>query len=115
YRTMPNVRMRLLWVVLAVFPPSAAGASCEELAALRLKNVAITSAQTVDGGCHVAATLKPTSDSEIKIAVWMPPGEWNGKFLANGNGGWSGSINPSTLGAGIRRGYATAMTDTGHE
>src|SRR5262249_54214875 len=33
----------------------------------------------------------------------------------NGNGGWSGSIRTATLAAGGRRGYATAMSDLGHE
>ncbi len=65
--------------------------------------------------CRVAVTLKPTSDSDIKMEVWMPIANWNGKLEGNGNGGWTGSINPATLAAGLRRNYATAMTDTGHE
>jgi feruloyl esterase len=33
--------------------------------------------------CRVAATLRPSSDSEIKIEVWLPsPEVWNGKFMA---------------------------------
>jgi feruloyl esterase len=90
---------------------------------LALKNVRIDSAHPIaEGGppnlpayCRVEATLRPTSDSDIKIEVWMPSAGWNGKFQANGNGGWSGSINPRTLAASLLRGYATAMTDTGHE
>lgn len=65
--------------------------------------------------CRVTATLRPTSDSEIGIEVWLPASGWNGKLLANGNGGWSGSIRAAALGTGLRRGYATAMTDTGHQ
>jgi feruloyl esterase len=43
--------------------------------------------------CRVAATMRPTSDSEIKIEVWLPTAErWNGKFLAVGNGGQAGGI-----------------------
>ena len=45
----------------------------------------------------------------------MPVAGWNGNFEANGNGGWTGSITPNTLASDIRRGYASAMTDTGHE
>ena len=30
--------------------------------------------------CRAAATLKPSSDSDIKIEVWMPVAGWNGKF-----------------------------------
>src|SRR4051812_17855731 len=79
---------------LTVAPVVAAG-SCEALASLTLPNTTITAAQTVPAGgftqpgarggrggndgasslpafCRVAATLKPSSDSDIKIEVWLP-------------------------------------------
>src|SRR6187397_2267784 len=65
--------------------------------------------------CRVAATLKPSPDSDIKVEVWLPSSGWNGKFQATGNGGWNGNIDVNALAAGIRRGYATASTDTGHQ
>ncbi len=37
-----------------------------------------------------AATPSPTSDSDIKIELWLPLSGWNGKFQAQGNGGWAG-------------------------
>src|SRR5262249_60257968 len=40
--------------------------------------------------CRIAATLKPTGDSDIKIEVWLPASGWNGKFQAVGNGGGGG-------------------------
>jgi len=98
--------------------------TCESLTSLALPNTTITSAQTANsaGGsqvlpafCRVAATIRPTSDSDIKIEVWLPLEGWNGNLVANGNGGWSGSINPQTLAAGLTRGYASAMSDLGHE
>lgn len=64
--------------------------------------------------CRVAAIISPTADSEIKIEVWMPTSGWNGKFLAVGNGGWAGSISYGELADSVKRGYATASTDTGH-
>ena len=27
------------------------------------------------------------------MELWLPTGNWNGKFLAVGNGGWAGSIS----------------------
>ncbi|HVV44157.1 MAG TPA: hypothetical protein VHC72_03105, partial [Bryobacteraceae bacterium] len=39
--------------------------------------------------CRVAATLKPSSDSDIRMEVWMPE-NWNGKIEVVGNGGWAG-------------------------
>jgi feruloyl esterase len=124
----------------AVIPPFVDAAGCEDLASLKLSDTTITSVQSVAAGaftppvaarggggrggpqfsdlpafCRVAATLKPSADSDIKIEVWLPLTGWNGKFQAVGNGGWSGAINPGALAAPLRRGYAAAMTDTGHE
>jgi feruloyl esterase len=65
--------------------------------------------------CRVAATIKPSSDSNIKIEVWLPVSGWNGKFYAVGNGGWGGSIQYRGMIEGIEANYATASTDTGHE
>jgi feruloyl esterase len=66
------------------------------------------------GFCRVVATLAPSKDSDIKIEVWMRTTGWNGKFQAVGNGGWSGDINYGGLANALRRGYASASTDTGH-
>jgi feruloyl esterase len=65
--------------------------------------------------CRVAAEIKPTADSDIKIEVWLPASGWNGKFQATGNGGWSGAIGYPAMGQALARGYATTGTDTGHE
>ena len=64
--------------------------------------------------CRIAATLKPSSDSEIKIEVWMPLSGWNNKLLAVGNGAWAGSISYNAMAPGLAAGYATTSTDTGH-
>jgi tannase/feruloyl esterase len=64
--------------------------------------------------CRFAATLTPSSDSDIKIEVWLPESGWNGKFQAVGNGGWAGSISYGPLAAAVTAGYAAASTDTGH-
>jgi feruloyl esterase len=116
----------------------ASAQTCETLTTAKLTGGTITMAQTVAAGafappaapggrgggpsyadlpafCRVAATLKPTAESEIKIEVWMPEkAAWNGKFQAVGNGGWNGNIDNNALATGLRRGYATASTDTGH-
>jgi feruloyl esterase len=65
--------------------------------------------------CRVAATLTPSSDSDIKIEVWLPDaGNWNGKFQAVGNGGWAGTIAFPAMAAALASGYATTSTDAGH-
>src|SRR5262245_15210572 len=109
-------------------------ASCESLSSLALSNTSVTLAQMVPAGgfslagtgpavpqlsqlpafCRVAATLRPSSDSDIKIEVWLPAVAWNGKFQAVGNGGWAGPISYGAMASALQEGYATASTDTGH-
>ena len=127
-----KTRHALLFILLAVFavaavPAPAMAAPCESLSSLKLSNTTITAAESVAaaagarGGaavpahCRVRATIRPTSDSEIKIEVWMPATGWNGKFQGVGNGAWQGSIGTAALTTALQRGYATASTDTGHE
>ena len=118
--------------------------SCESLASLALPNATITAARRVDAGaflppvpaggrppwaaavrtygalpafCRVTATLTPSSDSDIKMEVWMPAADWNGKLQVVGNGAFTGSIrygSSRSLASGLGRGYATSATDTGH-
>jgi Tannase and feruloyl esterase len=112
----------------------AASTSCESLSSLRLPNATITGVQTVAAGaftpptaagggegfkslpafCRVAATLKPSTDSDIKVEVWLPASGWNGKFQAVGNGGWAGTISYPAMSRAVEHGYATSSTDTGH-
>ena len=96
-------------------------ATCESLSSLALPHATIT-AQSVAAGafsapggrgnaaatfknlpafCRVAATLKPSGDSEIMMELWLPASGWNGNLEANGNGGWNGNISPATLAAGL--------------
>jgi feruloyl esterase len=65
--------------------------------------------------CRVAVTLTPSSDSDIRIEVWLPESStWNGKFQAVGNGGWAGTIAYPAMATALAAGYATTSTDTGH-
>jgi tannase/feruloyl esterase len=67
--------------------------------------------------CRVQATLTPTADSSIRIEVWLPAAkDWNGRFLASGNGGFAGNFLGPYLSMrdSVARGYAAAGTDTGH-
>src|SRR5690606_841536 len=88
----------------------AAAADCGELAQLALPDGRVTAATLVAPGafeqpglpgnlppgvanaayrdlpafCRVEATLTPTSDSDIKVEVWLPASGWNGKFVGIG-------------------------------
>jgi len=132
----------LIGAALALPAVAAAANSCESLSSLSLPDTTITMATPVAPGaldlpaaggafapaaltpvalkdlpafCRVALTIKPTADSDIKVEVWMPASNWNGKFMAIGNGGWAGTISYAVMTTPLARGYATASTDTGHE
>lgn len=64
--------------------------------------------------CRVALTLTPSADSDIKVELWLPAANWNGKYLAVGNGAFTGNIRPTAMIEPLARGYATSSTDTGH-
>src|SRR5438132_5585369 len=102
-----------------------AALACERLTTLAVPHATVTSAQSIDAGalaqfntlpafCRVAATLKPSNDSDIKMELWLPAANWNGKFQEVGNGAFNGSIALPAMAAALRRGYAAASTDTGH-
>ena len=71
----------------------ARAASCESLTSLKLPSTTITQAKSESTYCRVAATLRPTSDSEIKMEIWMPVANWNGKYQAVGNGAFNGKFS----------------------
>ena len=65
--------------------------------------------QQLPAFCRVAATSRPSSDSEIRIEVWMPLAAWNGKFQGVGNGGYAGTITYTAGSGGLERGMAEAL------
>jgi hypothetical protein len=113
--------------------------SCERLAQVALPEAKIKLAQQVAAGsfipsnpvtqwiandsalykrlpafCRVAIEARPSTDSDIKIEVWLPVGDWNGRFQGRGNGGFAGEIDYHAMAVAVHEGYATAGTDTGH-
>jgi pimeloyl-ACP methyl ester carboxylesterase len=105
---------------------AAAATPCADLASLPLAETTITAAHEVPAGsftppgsgtqtnlpafCRVALTVAPA----IRIEVWMPSASWNERYRGEGGGGYAGVISYAGLTTGIRAGYATASTDTGH-
>jgi len=132
----------VLWVLGAlILSAPVFAANCESLALLKLPDTTITLAKTVAAGaftsptsggvgiagrpaftkfetlpsfCRVTATLTPSSDSDIKIEVWMPVSGWNGKLQSVGNGGFAGMISYPAIAVALTDGYATTSTDTVH-
>ena len=130
----------LATVLAAVLAQPARAATCDDLAKLALPDTTIDAVGVVPAGgfvppgagdrgrggaanqayaklpafCRVTATARPSSDSDIKIEVWLPASGWNGKFQGVGNGGWAGAISYPAMATAVAGGYATASTDTGH-
>ncbi len=121
----------LVIVIVPLAPFSGHAADCAALGRIKRSNTSITTAESVAAGaftppagrrieklpafCRIAGSIHPSGDSDIRFEVWLPVSGWNGKFLGVGNGGFAGSINYFALADNVKRGYATAATDTGHE
>src|SRR4026207_2007315 len=91
-------------------------ATCASLAARTLPNTTIATAQEVTNGsftppaannilqnlppfCRVTGVIAPTAESEIRFELWMPLGNWNGKFAGVGKGGGGGDTSSWALAA----------------
>ena len=100
-------------------PPDTAAAgnaadACKSLASASLPDVDIGEAVASNdpvAHCKVTGAI----GSKIKFSVWLPD-SWNGKFVMGGQGGFAGSVESQAIGMmdALRKGYATAGTDTGH-
>src|SRR6516225_2434654 len=111
----------------------ASAQSCESLSKLSLPQAKILSAETIPAGafklpvelppfladgagvfkslpafCRVVVQATPSADSDIRIEVWLPAENWNGKFQAHGDGGFAGYIDYAHLATSILGGYASA-------
>ncbi|KAK0610410.1 feruloyl esterase-like protein B [Bombardia bombarda] len=63
--------------------------------------------------CALIVNVSTSAISNYRFGVYLPT-EWNSRFLAVGNGGFSGGINWLDMAAGVRYGNAVVSTDTGH-
>jgi feruloyl esterase len=130
HRLLP-VLAALIMSSVALASTTSFAATCESLISAHVANTTITAAQSMPVGnyiaadgsnvgampafCRVAATVSTLPTEAVKIELWMPASGWNGKYEAQGSGGFGGSINYSALAAPVNAGFAAATTDTGHE
>jgi len=126
------VRVCCLVSVLSACATVLKAADCASLQSLKLENTTITLAEAVTSGtlaisdfrpsftglppfCRVTGVLRPTSDSAIHFEIWLPAQNWNGRLLGAGNGGFAGSIGYDELSAYLKRNFAVAGSDAGHQ
>ncbi|HWE52063.1 MAG TPA: tannase/feruloyl esterase family alpha/beta hydrolase [Bryobacteraceae bacterium] len=117
---LPLLRATGAIIFSLAFVSSGWAASCEDLLNLKLADTEIKIAQGVKrpdwpAYCRVVASVKNAPDSDIAVEIWMSDDGWKGVFHGNGSGGFGGSLNGGYSGmeVGLRRGYASATTDTG--
>jgi feruloyl esterase len=67
--------------------------------------------------CRVQGTARPTSDSEIKFEVWLPPtvALWTGRMKVNGTGGYAGATPYARLAQDVGDGFVSAGSNMGHD
>jgi hypothetical protein len=112
--------MKLLWLIpmsaaaLAAAQPSL---KCDGLAAKSFGDqVKISSATLVAAKpnlpehCDVRGVIWPEAGFAIKL-----PTVWNDRFQMVGNGGTAGTISLGPMDNALRKGFAAASTDTGHD
>jgi hypothetical protein len=108
-----------VWTVSSAWAGTSAVMTPEELLALQLPDVRITSAvhheasteQGVPSVGHVV--VEGVIGKAIRFELLLPD-DWNGRFAMGGGGGTVGSVQNSLRGS-VNSGYATAGTDTGHQ
>ena len=128
-----TVRVFLFLLVFSTLGPCTLfAADCASLKSLRLEDTTIALAEPVTSGtltasearpamaglpafCRVTGVIRPTTDSVIRFEVWLPAHDWNGRFVGAGNGGFAGSIWYDELANYLKRNYAVAGSDAGHQ
>src|SRR3989454_10814391 len=120
----------VLTLVLALASRTARAASdCASLTSVTPEASTITSAAivtppaTINGVavsvpfCRVQGVARPSSDSEIKFEVWLPPtaAAWTGRMKVNGTGGYAGATPYARLAQDIGDGFITAGSNMGHD
>ncbi len=107
--------------------PARADCTTAAVAALGVPGMTIASANDVPAAapnpeyCDVKGSLMTSGDGaepgSTNFEVMLPV-NWNGKFVFHGVGGLAGTLNssanPGDRPLFLARGYATAITDTGH-
>ncbi len=100
----------------------AADDACAALATAVVPGANITSAGAIaaTGDLPAHCRVQGTIPQAIRFELRLPLAGWNGKFYMAGCGGFCGSLDAdrpgvvNALNHGLRRGYASATSDSGH-
>ena len=112
--------MKALWLILlstAALPAIEPAMKCDALAAksfgdqVKINSGALVAAKAnLPEHCDVRGVIWPEAGFAIKL-----PTAWNDRFEMVGNGGTAGTISMGAVDNAVRKGFAAASTDTGHD
>ena len=112
----------LLLTAGLVSAADAAADKCAGLAAKAFKLEAVEDVVTIHSAALVAAQGNVPAHCDVRGVIWPEakfaiklPVAWNDRFQMVGNGGTAGNISFGPMDAALRKGFATASTDTGHD
>src|SRR5260370_37312814 len=114
---MKNTR---LIVALAAVPKLILAAPIVECA--DLAKTSFGAEVKIESATLAPGTEKPPENCDVRGTIWPEakfalklPAAWNGRFQMVGSGGTAGVLSLAAVDAGVRKGYATVSTDTGHD
>ena len=118
--SLPSMATRQIAISARVMPPGPfvpPGTAAAAPAAPRAGGTpGAAAAAPLPPHCRVTLVFRPTADSTINAELWLPTENWNGRYMAVGNGGFGGSIQGfGEMQTALRLGYAAAGSDTGHD
>jgi hypothetical protein len=112
--------VKILWLLLlsaAALLAAGPAMKCDGLAArsfgkeVKIQSAALVAAKgNMPEHCDVRGVIWPEAGFAIKL-----PAAWNLRFQMVGNGGTAGTISLGAMDNAVRKGFASASTDTGHD
>jgi hypothetical protein len=109
--------MKLFWYLPSIVLAGTPAIDCGALASkpfgepVKVRSAALIPAtDKLPEHCDVRGVIWPEAQFAVKL-----PTAWNDRFEMVGNGGTAGTISLGAVDAAIRKGFASASTDTGHD
>ncbi|KAJ4387812.1 hypothetical protein N0V93_008415 [Gnomoniopsis smithogilvyi] len=103
--------------------PTIPGVTVVSVQAARRQGVVVNTTLMGDNGpqrvppldiCDVNVTLSHgTSGDRVRVEVWMPLNNWNGRFQATGGGGFVAGTFGQAMAPQVAAGFAASSTDAG--
>ncbi|KAL4986538.1 tannase and feruloyl esterase [Aspergillus falconensis] len=64
--------------------------------------------------CALYVNVSSSPISSYEFGLWLPTETWNQRYMAYGNGGFTGQIAFDDMAPGLNYGFAVVSTNTGH-